>query len=146
LSLTLLDLDHFKALNDRWGHQAGDKALQAVASKIQALLRATDLVARYGGEEFVILMPSTTGQEALVAADKLRRELAGGAYHFRGTPIRLTVSCGVSEFVSGDTPDSVLRRADEALYLAKREGRNQCRMDPGTPQHSAQAFGHSALS
>lgn len=132
LAAMMLDLDHFKAINDRYGHAVGDAALQAVASAIRKHVRLFDTVARYGGEEFAVVMPGATAADAAVAAERLRREVAG--LHFAPLPgvvHPLTVSIGVAavaaEAVDDETSaaEALLRRADQALYEAKRQGRNR---------------------
>ncbi len=125
-SLLLLDIDHFKAINDSYGHQAGDEALRAVAQTIAGMVRHTDLAARYGGEEFAVLLPATNRAGAMSLAEALRagiaaRRLAIGA----GAPVAVTVSVGAAVFEPGETPAAWVARADVALYLAKQAGRDQ---------------------
>jgi diguanylate cyclase len=129
LSLLFWDIDHFKAINDNFGHQAGDKVLRAVAGVLRSNVRETDLVARYGGEEFVILMPNTAGDAALEVANKLRCILAETSFHYRDARVKVTASCGVAEFSGADTLETVMRRADDALYQAKHGGRNRCQLE-----------------
>ena len=129
LSLLLWDIDRFKVINDTYGHQAGDKVLQSVARLLESLVRETDFVARYGGEEFVILMPETPGATAHKVAEKLRSSFEETNFHYRDTLVKVSASCGTASFSRSDTPECVLRRADEALYRAKQAGRNQCRME-----------------
>lgn len=126
LSLLVMDIDHFKALNDTYGHLAGDKALTTLAKRLHKNVRETDFLARYGGEEFVIIMPRTGRDDALKVAEKLRRMVEQCAFHFHTEPVRVTISCGIAEFHEGDDPESVFRRGDDALYRAKRAGRNRC--------------------
>ena len=126
LSLLVMDIDHFKTLNDTYGHLAGDKALTTLAKRLHGNVRETDFLARYGGEEFVIIMPRTGRDDALKVAEKLRRMVEQCAFHFRTEPVRVTISCGIAEFHEGDDPESVFRRGDDALYRAKRAGRNRC--------------------
>ena len=126
LSLLLIDIDHFKSLNDTYGHLAGDKALATLAKRLHQNIRETDFLARYGGEEFIIIMPRTKQNDALTVAEKLREMVEQCAFHFRTEPVRVTISCGIAEFHDGDDPESVFRRSDEALYQAKRAGRNRC--------------------
>lgn len=116
-SLTLIDIDHFKKLNDEQGHLHGDQMLINVAKLMDENVRDTDQVSRYGGEEFVILMPHTPLEGTSIFADRLRERIA------RSLP--LTISCGTALAVSGDTPQSLLARADAALYQAKQSGRNR---------------------
>jgi diguanylate cyclase len=126
VSLVLFDVDRFKQVNDTYGHRAGDAALRAVAGCIDARRRAADVLARHGGEEFALLMIGATAAEALAVADDLRERVAGLGLHFRGTPVTLTVSAGITELREGDTGATVFERADQALYRAKNEGRNRC--------------------
>lgn len=125
-SLLLWDIDRFKAINDTYGHRAGDTVLRAVAKCLALGKRASDYVSRVGGEEFVILLPDTQRSEALCLAETLRRNVQALKFQVRGTPVQVTVSCGVTEFIDADTADSVFDRADAALYRAKNSGRNRC--------------------
>lgn len=132
LAAMMLDLDHFKAINDRYGHAAGDAALRAVAGCIRAHVRLFDTVARYGGEEFAVVMPGATLADALIAAERLRREVATLAYQPLGQERHvLTVSIGVAVLAADAAgsdealADGLLQRADLALYEAKRQGRNR---------------------
>jgi len=127
LTLVVWDIDRFKRINDSFGHQAGDKVLKVVAKLLSAQVRSTDFLCRYGGEEFVLLLPETNLKQALVAAEKLRASVEAAEFHYRGEQVKITVSCGVAEFTSEDTPDEVFARADRALYQAKAQGRNCCR-------------------
>ncbi len=126
LSYSIWDLDLFKSVNDNFGHQTGDRLLAIVAGMLTDSTRVEDFVARIGGEEFVVLFPATDLERAQVLADRLREKIAAVSFHFKGTPIPVTVSCGITEFRQGDTPESVYERADKALYEAKAEGRNRC--------------------
>jgi diguanylate cyclase len=126
VSLLLLDIDHFKAINDNYGHQAGDEALRLIAQTIAGMVRHTDLAARYGGEEFAVLLPSTGRAGALSLAEALRagiaaRRLALGG----GAPVSVTVSVGAASCEPGETPLAWVARADVALYLAKQAGRDR---------------------
>ena len=127
VSLMMIDVDHFKAVNDRFGHPEGDRALRAIADMLRARVRAFDAIARYGGEEFAVVMPGTLPPEALVAAERLR--LAIETLDCRaadGSRLALTVSIGVAH--TGGQPstaEALVRQADAALYAAKRAGRNQ---------------------
>jgi len=130
LAIVMFDVDRFKTINDTYGHGFGDSVLQEVARAMRGGARETDVVARYGGDEFMILMPETTAEEALAAAERVR-ELVGARSLATadGAAVRLTVSGGVGAAVPGEavTPDDVVRRADEALYAAKSAGRNVTR-------------------
>lgn len=126
-SLLMLDLDHFKAVNDTYGHLAGDEVLRAVAGLIQGAVRPTDLVARYGGEEFVIVLPETTGAGASALAERLRRHVADHAIPVpTDGAVSLTVSVGLAVFPEdADSLETLLNAADKALYAAKAAGRNR---------------------
>jgi len=127
-TLLLLDLDHFKQVNDRFGHQAGDHALQAVAAVLHRQLRAVDLPARIGGEEFAVLLPDTAGAGALEAAERLRAAIAAHPIPHQHATITVSTSIGVAWCPAhADTGDGLLRVADQALYQAKRGGRNRTR-------------------
>lgn len=130
LALAMLDLDHFKAINDAHGHDTGDLVLQAFAASCQRLLRATDVVGRLGGEEFAILFPQTDAAQALEVGERLRAEIAaGGVSRPQGLPIRYTVSIGIAAAQGDDANiDMLLSRADAALYRAKADGRNCSRL------------------
>ena len=128
LTLAVFDIDHFKRINDSYGHLAGDKALRTIAQLLQNNTRETDIIARYGGEEFVMLMPGTRGPEAKVVAEKLRDAVEHCGFHYKGKSVVVTISCGLSEFLGDDTPTEVFARADKALYQCKEAGRNQCKL------------------
>ena len=125
LSLAMLDLDHFKRINDGYGHLAGDKVLKIIASVLRKRLRPTDFIARFGGEEFVLLMPDSSLTDALAAGEVLRAAIEACPFHFKGEPVTITVSMGVAQFQPGERSDLALKRADAALYRAKAAGRNQ---------------------
>lgn len=125
LSLAMLDLDHFKRINDGYGHLAGDKVLKIIANVLSKRLRPTDFIARFGGEEFVLLMPDSTLTEALAVGEGLREAIQACPFHFKGEPVTITVSMGVAQLRSGERSELALKRADEALYRAKAAGRNQ---------------------
>lgn len=135
LTVAVCDIDHFKQVNDNYGHLAGDKALRLLASVLTNGLRSSDYVARYGGEEFVILMPATRCSEAARILDKLRKAIAGSPFNFKGTPVPVTVSIGVSQVQHGDTPEELFARADDLLYKAKQQGRNQLCADRSAASH-----------
>ena len=124
LLIAMLDLDHFKRINDGYGHLAGDKVLKIIAAQLRRHLRPVDFIARFGGEEFVLLMPDTPLTTGLQLVDKLRTAIEACPFHFKGEPVTITLSIGVSAFRAGDRSDQVLKRADEALYRAKHRGRN----------------------
>jgi diguanylate cyclase (GGDEF)-like protein len=122
LSLIIFDLDHFKEVNDSYGHLAGDSVLKATAAVVEAVIRKNDIFARYGGEEFIVLTPETALNGARSLAEKIRAAIEQNAFEHAGS---ITVSAGVSEFSTGDTDASFIEKADRALYDAKRKGRNR---------------------
>jgi diguanylate cyclase len=126
LVLSVWDMDDFKQINDRFGHQAGDKALRIIGQLLQKRLRKTDFVARYGGEEFVMLFSGSEMDEVYRVAEEIRKAVEGSPFHSEGKRITLTISCGLSDFRQGDTPKAVFKRADKALYEAKEQGKNRC--------------------
>ena len=123
VSILLIDIDFFKQINDEHGHLLGDQVLVEVVERIQQNLRVVDSIYRWGGEEFAVLLPCSTSEAALAAAEKLRREMANKP--MSSLQLILTVSIGVAEFMSEDTLESWLKRADDALYQAKKSGRNK---------------------
>jgi diguanylate cyclase len=133
LVLCVLDIDHFKRINDTFGHKAGDKLLRLVAKIASRSTRDSDFLARYGGEEFAMLMPETELVGAEVVAEKLRDAVAHCGAHFNQQKVPVTISCGLTAFVEGDTPESAFERADKALYRAKQGGRNRCVVDAHRP-------------
>ena len=130
LSLMVVDIDHFKRINDELGHAAGDRALAATVTMIHGLLRGGDLIGRLGGEEFLVLMPDTDAVQARHAAERMRAKVEAAPVSFEGIDRQLTVSIGVAEYRAEDGAfGPLLLRADRALYVAKRSGRNQVRLD-----------------
>lgn len=125
LSVLFIDVDHFKKLNDTYGHRAGDRALQLIARIMHEELRTNDILARYGGEEFVVLLPDTRLEDAAHVADKLREKVATCRFRYRGQPVQITMSCGLAQYLEGDELTSALERADACVYQAKSNGRNQ---------------------
>ncbi len=126
VSLLVWDIDNFKLINDSYGHRAGDRVLRAVARALAGGLRSTDFVARIGGEEFATVLIGLPIEASLRVADELRLAVQGLKFHFRGAPVLVTVSCGVTILSDDDTAESAFERADAALYRAKAAGRNQC--------------------
>jgi len=122
LSLVMLDIDHFKAINDEFGHLMGDKMLQVIAALARASLRTTDVLGRWGGEEFLVLCPETTAEDALAVAERIRAAVAQGQYPSRRAH---SVSAGVASLGPQDSVDTLLQRADTALYQAKNSGRDR---------------------
>ncbi|MDX1633192.1 MAG: diguanylate cyclase [Marinobacter sp.] len=130
VTLCVLDIDHFKAVNDSYGHKAGDRVIQLMAKVLRDRLRATDFVARYGGEEFVVLLPETGVDTALEVINKLRSHIRELPFHFQGEPVSITFSAGLAPFREGVALDAVFDQADRALYQAKAAGRNQVLVAP----------------
>lgn len=139
LSLILVDIDHFKGINDTHGHQTGDAVLRAVAALLVESLRATDFPARYGGEEFAVILPHTTGEQALLLAERIREGVSRREFGEGDLRLRLTVSAGVSSLAPGAGGRDLVSLADQALYLAKNGGRN--RVVVAAPAEGAEALG-----
>lgn len=129
LSLAMIDVDHFKKLNDTFGHPAGDYVLQYVAKLAQSCVRMDDILTRYGGEEFALIMRGATPESAFIAAERVRRTVEAAHFSFEGESMHVTVSIGVATWNTGDddpeTTDEMVRLADEYLYRAKNNGRNR---------------------
>ena len=126
LSLAVCDVDHFKRINDTYGHQAGDKVLKMLAKVLRTRLREVDFIARYGGEEFVILLPETETANALHVLDKIRSGIGNTPFRFKDEPVTITISFGISACLEGEMIEQSFARADQALYDAKKQGRNRC--------------------
>jgi diguanylate cyclase len=126
--LSIWDVDHFKRVNDDYGHSAGDNVLKILGNLLHKHTRKSDFIARFGGEEFMLLLPETDIQTAFEVAEKLRQRIADAKFLYRGQPVPVTMSCGLAECVVGDTQESIYRRADAALYEAKQAGRNCCKI------------------
>ena len=125
LALLLLDIDHFKDFNDNYGHLEGDKILVAIGLNIEDCLRAMDSAYRYGGEEFTVILPETNGEEARTVAERIRRKIESA----HNTPdattnLSVTISIGVTEYISGEEVSAFVQRADQAMYSSKKKGRN----------------------
>ena len=128
LSLLLLDIDDFKRFNDTWGHQTGDQVLRLVAMTLKSNIKGKDIAARYGGEEFAAILPQTDLEGAVIVADNIRRAIQAKELLKRSTNEklgRITASFGVAAFRPGDTPSTLIERADRCLYAAKHAGRNK---------------------
>lgn len=125
LCLGVCDVDHFKRINDTYGHLAGDKVLKILAKEISTSLGEENFVARYGGEEFTLLMPGISLDEAEELLNKVRQKIERCPFHFKEEQVQITMSFGLSIFANDDTPEAVFERADKALYRAKEGGRNQ---------------------
>lgn len=130
LLLAILDLDHFKSINDTYGHQAGDKVLKIIANVLRKGLRGDDFIARFGGEEFALLMPGSDLSGGSRLLERLRAAVEQCPFHFKGERVTVTMSAGVAVFKSGENASQVLKRADQALYRAKETGRNQIEQAP----------------
>jgi diguanylate cyclase (GGDEF)-like protein len=138
LSLVLVDVDHFKKVNDTWGHEAGDAVLKHVARILQEGVRAVDICVRYGGEEIAMLMAQTDSVRAVEVAERLRSRIAATVVRHAGAEIAVTASFGVAtypETVKGR--DQLFPAADKALYIAKHDGRNLVRSKPATKGRTA---------
>ena len=130
MSLMILDVDHFKKINDLYGHSIGDQVLIDLSNQIRSSLRGSDSLTRWGGEEFVILCPNTTTETVSKLAERLRKEIASVKFREVGN---ITLSFGVAECGTEETWEQWLHRADEALYLAKSGGRDQVKTIRRTP-------------
>jgi diguanylate cyclase (GGDEF)-like protein len=126
ICLVMVDGDHFKKVNDTYGHAVGDDVLRGLSEVLRTNCRALDVAARYGGEEFIVMLPGATLDAGLKVAEKMRAGVEEKKYHLgsTGSPVHFTASFGVAYFVPGESMESFLKRADEALYLAKKTGRN----------------------
>jgi diguanylate cyclase (GGDEF)-like protein len=125
-AVAMVDADHFKKINDTYGHIAGDRILTHIASTLKSGLRECDVVARYGGEEFLVLLPDTSGKLASMPLDRLRDKLANNMFAFGDLQIPMSISIGIATVsVNDEDPIQVINRADKALYAAKRTGRNK---------------------
>ena len=130
-SLMILDIDHFKAVNDTFGHSAGDDVLKGFSSRVKRVVRTVDLMCRLGGEEFVIVMPDTPHSVAQKIAERVRKAVEGEAFAIDdgGRSIAITVSVGLAERGADANPENLFKRADKALYRSKKEGRNRVTLD-----------------
>lgn len=124
LSLIIADIDHFKDVNDNYGHVVGDRVLEAMAVKLKVSLRSADFISRYGGEEFGVVLLKTNLASAIVVAENMRNAVETTVFSVEGNKLRITVSFGCAEISEGDTADSLIKKADKQLYLAKKAGRN----------------------
>lgn len=131
LSCIMADIDHFKQINDVYGHHVGDKVLQEVAQTIRRQCREMDLPTRYGGEEFMLVVPDETAADAASLAERCRQEVAKVCVVVRSQAVKVTASFGVADAAGLSSPEALIKRADEALYRAKREGRNLVRCSSG---------------
>ena len=144
VALAMIDIDEFKSINDRMGHQYGDEALFAVSNAIVSATRSMDLVARYGGDEFAVIMPTSGPHDAREACERMRQAVedlrVGG-----GREVACSVSIGVSTAVAGDNSENLIERADAALYAAKRNGRNRSYLNNGSENLPASAMTPTAI-
>ena len=129
-SLLLLDVDNFKEINDRFGHQAGDRILKGVAFNLKSALRETDFIARFGGDEFAVILFRTNGVSAIEVANKLCSSQTENRLLLDGVNVGVTLSIGAAESCDSDTPETILKRADLGLYRAKSDGRNRACFQP----------------
>ena len=120
----VVDVDHFKKVNDTFGHPAGDRVLKIIAEVLQDNIRAADFVARFGGEEFIVLMPETEQKAGLKVAEKLCRKIDRCDFYYRENPVPISISGGLTESTAEDNAESIFERADNAMYEAKQAGRN----------------------
>lgn len=125
LLLAVVDIDHFKRINDGYGHLAGDKVLKILATNLHKGIRKTDFIARFGGEEFVILLPNTPLASGVELLNKLREKISRFPFHFKGEPVQITFSAGVGRLLADEPASQAFSRIDDALYRAKQNGRNQ---------------------
>lgn len=132
LSLVMVDVDCFKRLNDQHGHQTGDDVLRVLAGVLRKTLREMDLAARFGGEEFAVLLPGTRLKDATTVAERLRASVAKESFRCGGHDLRVTVSLGLASVLTDDGAQTLVKRADDALYAAKNAGRNRAFLHDGT--------------
>jgi diguanylate cyclase len=125
LTIAIFDIDHFKNINDNYGHQTGDRVIKVIGRSIAKRLREVDFFCRYGGEEFVALMPETDSETALAVLEKVREAIANAAFNYKDQPMSITLSIGLTEFKTDDLLETAFERADQALYAAKSSGRNR---------------------
>jgi diguanylate cyclase (GGDEF)-like protein len=141
-ALLMIDIDHFKSINDRFGHAAGDAVIRGVGQSIVSTVRNVDIAGRLGGEEFTVLLPETSAAEARVAAERLRRAIGESNLEHQGQPLPVTVSLGVASLRAEDDLEAVIARADAALYRAKHEGRNRVVVEAAQePSPAASPYG-----
>ncbi len=132
MSLILFDIDHFKKINDTYGHQCGDYILQDLSSATLSAIRNVDILARYGGEEFCCLLPETSSDKSVLIAERLRKQVMENSFRWNDADVHVTISLGVSVLTAGiDSPGALIERADQALYQAKDNGRNRVMLFDG---------------
>lgn len=123
-SLLMVDVDNFKNINDIYGHECGDYVLKNMAGLIQSVLRKHDLISRWGGEEFLIMLPGTDTDKAKIVAEKINSVVKSHMFNYKGESFVVTITVGVAQYQAGDDLDSVVKRADEAMYCGKKSGKN----------------------
>jgi len=139
-AILMLDIDHFKRVNDTYGHAAGDEVLKMIGEIVQNQVRTTDRVARFGGEEFVVLLREIDQETAVLLADRIRSSIESATVRHGDTVIRLTVSVGLALFDESDRDvQDVIERADQGLYVAKKTGRNRTFLMPAGDERAARA-------
>ncbi len=121
----MIDIDHFKRVNDNFGHPCGDMVIREIGARLTRSLRKYDYAGRYGGEEFFVLFSNTTSELARSIAERFRKDVEEAGFQWENELLRLTVSIGISQYIPGETPDRWISRADAAMYRAKQRGRNQ---------------------
>lgn len=131
-SLMLIDIDHFKQVNDRYGHMVGDHLLKSIARRLASAFRDSDFVARYGGEEFIVILPKTSGADGCKAMERIRRKIVESPFKIGELELPITASLGLKEAVTNETGDDLFKKVDQALYAAKSAGRNCCFYHDGT--------------
>jgi diguanylate cyclase len=140
VSLILFDMDRFKQVNDVYGHQAGDEALRTVAARVKPILREPDTFARFGGDEFALILPNTSLHGAVTVAERLRVIVCSSTFLYETHELQISLSMGVAAARAGDSLETLLERADRALYLAKEQGRNQVRSEEELPSSQPSAL------
>jgi len=133
--VAMIDVDHFKKFNDTYGHLAGDEVLRTIGRVLRRSTRQSDFIARYGGEEFTVVYPGTRVSDACALVERIREAIAAECVEFNGTELRATASIGVAQFLGTEELDSLVERADAALYAAKTSGRNRCHWHDGQTIH-----------
>jgi diguanylate cyclase (GGDEF)-like protein len=128
--IAIFDLDHFKEINDTYGHLAGDRVIRTAVKLITQYSRQRDLVGRYGGEEFVLCLPESSAQDALETAERVRQAFVANLVTYKGQSIAVTISAGIACRRAGESIEQLLSRADRALYEAKHQGRNRSTAAP----------------
>jgi diguanylate cyclase (GGDEF)-like protein len=126
VSLIMIDIDHFKNINDTYGHQTGDQVLKELAVIFNNTIRTSDIAGRFGGEEFLLVLPELDHDKALALAERIRTGVESHLIQFEGDSIKVTISLGISTYPQhGDSPNTLIKACDDAMYAAKENGRNQ---------------------